>query len=116
MRSVAIAIWIFVAGSCSGADISALITPIKAVGAEGSGSAAAAAAWQQLSKLDESAILPILTALDDASPRAANWLRSALDAIIERARVAKKPMPVSELEKFLADKRHNGQARRLAYE
>jgi hypothetical protein len=116
MRSVALTIWIFVAGSCSAADLAALISPIKSVGAEGSGSAAAAAAWQQLSKLDESAILPIMVALDDASPRAANWLRSALDAIIERSRVAKKPLPVAELERFLADKRHTGQARRLAYE
>ena len=32
-------------------------------------------------------------ALDDASPRASNWLRSALDAIVERERRAKRPLP-----------------------
>jgi hypothetical protein len=105
-----------VAYGARAADIAPLVAQIKAVGPEGAGSAAASAAWVQLSKLNADAILPIMRALDDATPRAANWLRSALDSIIEREQAAKRPLPLRDLESFLADKRHNGQARRLAYE
>jgi hypothetical protein len=115
-RLFALAFLIAVVPGLRAADIAPLIAQIKSVGAEGAGSGPAAAAWAQLSKLNADAILPIMSAFDDASPRAANWLRSALDAIVERERAAKRALPVPDLEKFLADKRHNGQARRLAYE
>jgi hypothetical protein len=115
MRS-ALFVTVVFSTATAAADIAPLIAQIKAVGPEGAGSALAAAAWQQLSKLDASAILPIMSALDDASPRAANWLRSALDTIIERERAHKRPLPVAEFQKFLADKRHGGPGRRLAYE
>jgi hypothetical protein len=112
----ALAFLILAVPALRAADIAPLIAQIKSVGSEGAGAAPAAAAWAQLSKLNSDAIVPIMRALDDASPRAANWLRSALDAIVERERAAKHALPVADLEKFLADKRHSGQARRLAYE
>jgi hypothetical protein len=115
-RLIAVGFLVVVVPGLRAADIAPLIAQIKSVGAEGAGSAPAAAAWAQLSKLNADAILPIMRAFDDASPRAANWLRSALDAIVERERAAKRALPVADLEKFLADKGHNGQARRLAYE
>lgn len=115
MRSFAMIVALCV-GAVHAADIAPLIAQIKAVGAEGAGSASAAAAWAQLSKQDASAIMPILNALNDASPRAANWLRSALDSIIERERAAQRPLPDREFETFLANAKNNGQARRLAYE
>lgn len=104
------------AASASGAEVSNLLKQICAVGAEGSGNADAAAAWSELSRQDRSAIMPIIIALDDASPRAANWLRSALDAIVERERKAGRPLPTAELEKFLADAKHKGPPRRLCFE
>src|SRR5207237_25714 len=62
-----------------------LLARLRAVGKEGAGSADAAAAWRQLVDLGPDALLEVLTALDGAEVRAANWIRSAADAIAERA-------------------------------
>jgi hypothetical protein len=58
----------------------------------------------------------LLAAIDDASPTAANWLRSAAEQISDDARVAGRRMPADRLEAFIRDIRHAGTARRLAYE
>jgi hypothetical protein len=98
------------------ADVADLAGRIKAVGREGAGSAEAAAAWKELSRRGTDAIVPILSAIDDASPAAANWLRSAIDAIVERETAAKHPFPVKDLEMFLRETKHAGSARRFAFE
>jgi hypothetical protein len=98
------------------ADLDALVQRIKAVGPEGAGNAEAAAAWKELSRLRPDDLPKLLTALDGASPAAANYLRSAIDAVAERACDAKQPLPAVALEAFLRDTRHSGRARRLAYE
>lgn len=98
------------------ADIADLVTPIKSVGPEGAGNAKAAAAWRELSRRGPDAIVPILAALDGASPVAANWLRTAVDAIAERETAANRPLPAKELEAFLRDTKQAGNARRLAFE
>lgn len=117
MRQFAAALAFAVLGApVLGADVSEMIQRIRGVGPEGQGSAEAAAAWAQLSHQDGQTILPIILALDDASPRAANWLRSALDAIVERERKAQRPLPTDELKKVLADTRHKGPPRRLCFE
>lgn len=116
LRSIAIVVGFTVTCAASAADVKPLIQRLKSVGPEGAGSGDAKAAWAELARQDNSAILPIMVALDDASPQAANWLRSALDAIIERERTAKRPLPVAELKQFLADSSHHGRARRLAFE
>jgi len=85
---------------------------ICAVGAEGKGNAAAAKAWQSLSKASADELPVILAAMDGANPLAANWLRAAVDTIAAR----EKKLPVAALQKFLADKSHNPRARRLAFE
>jgi len=100
----------------SAAEFAPLITKIKAVGPNGAGSAEAAAAWRELSRQDPDTLPTLLAALDDASPLAANWLRSAVDAVAERAAAARRPLPTAALEAFLRDTRHAGAARRLAYE
>jgi hypothetical protein len=102
--------------AASAADITELVKPIKAVGREGAGNAEAAAAWKELSRCGVDALVPLLAAMDGASPTAANWLRSAVDAIVERETAAGRPLPVRNLEAFLRDTRHAGRARRLAYE
>jgi hypothetical protein len=98
------------------ADIPALVRTIKSVGSNGAGSVEAAAAWRELSQLPASDLPQLLAGLDDASPAAANWLRSAVDAVAERERAAGRPLPASALEAFLHETRHAGRARRLAYE
>jgi hypothetical protein len=54
--------------------------------------------------------------MDGASPLARNWLRAAVDSIRQGARRDKKTLPLAEIEAILADKKHDPQARRLAYE
>jgi hypothetical protein len=98
------------------ADIPTLVRTIKSAGPNGAGSVEAAAAWRQLSRLPASDLPQLLAGLDDASPAAANWLRSAVDAVAERERAAGRPLPATALESFLHETRHAGRARRLAYE
>ncbi len=89
---------------------------LKAVGREGDGNAAAARAWKDVVRMGPSALPAILTAMDDADATAANWLRTAVDAIAERTLAGGKPLPTEQLEQFVRQTRHNGAARRLAYE
>lgn len=89
---------------------------LRAVGPEGKGNAAATVAWQQISQAKAADLTTILAGMDDASPLSANWIRSAADAIAERQLQSGGKLPVAELEKFLADQKHDPKARRLAFE
>lgn len=97
-------------------ESAALLAKIKAVRKEGDGNDEARKSWQALVKLGPDALLDILTALDDANPAAANWLRAAVDTIAERTLGADKTLPAAKLEAFVKDTKHVGAARRLAYE
>lgn len=98
------------------ADVAANLKTIKSVGTEAKGNAAASRAWAELAKADAKSLPEILVALDDASPLAANWIRSAIEAIADRELNAKRPLPVADLEKYLADTSHDPRGRRLAFE
>jgi hypothetical protein len=98
------------------ANVADLVRTIKAVGPEAAGSAAAASAWKELTRLPAAELPQLLAALDDASPTAANWLRSAVDAVAERERRAGRSLPAIALEVFVRDTKHAGRARYLAYE
>ena len=113
--SSSLALVVVAAMSVEAADVAPHIARIKAVGKEGKGNADASAAWRELVKEGPDALPSILAALDDASPTAANWLRSAVDAIADRALRAGKLSP-APLEKFVKETRHAGAARRLAFE
>jgi hypothetical protein len=93
-----------------------LLAKLRAVGKEGAGNAEANRAWQELVQQGPKALLPALTALDEAEAITANWLRSAVDAIAEKELAAGRPLPRADLEAFVKDTKHNGRARRLAYE
>jgi len=98
------------------ANVDDLIARVKAAGPEGKGSAAAAAAWAELSRQSADTLVTVLAGMDKASPVAANWLRSAADAIVERARSTGQPLPAREIEAFLKDTRHSDAGRRIAFE
>ncbi len=115
MRSACL-LALVLAASAPAADLDALVKRVKAVGPEGVGNADAAAAWKDLSRLDASAVVPLLKAFDGASGVAGNYLRSALDAIAERCRAAKTPLPADALKPLLADRARDPRARRIAYE
>src|SRR6186997_2001542 len=90
----------------------ASIQVITKVGREGAGNAEAAAAWKSLVRSGPEALLPILRALKDDAPLAANWLRPAFEAVAEKALAAKK-LPTAELTAYLEDTKNGGKARRI---
>lgn len=98
------------------AEFKADVAAIRQVGAEGKGNALASPAWQNLARGDAKSIVSLLAAMDDANDLAANYLRSAVDAIVDRELTAGRPLPQADLEQFLSNTRHNPRARRLAYE
>lgn len=89
---------------------------LRRVGPHNRGSREAAAAWKTVAAADAGQLPTLLAAMDGASPLARNWVRSALDEVLDRARAGRQPLPAKELETFVLDRRHDPQARRLAYE
>lgn len=78
---------------------------LRTVGPEGAGQEAAAAAWKRV--VERGALLPVLAAFDGTDPRAANWLRTAADAL---------PSPDAKaLETFVLDVRRHPEARYIAF-
>jgi hypothetical protein len=100
----------------SAADVKNAVGVIRAVGPDAKGSAAAAKAWQLLAAADAAQLPELLAAMDGANPLARNWLRSAIDQVLETAKKEKKPLPLPALESFLQESKHDPKARRLAYE
>ncbi|WP_143393933.1 hypothetical protein [Fimbriiglobus ruber] len=97
-------------------DTAAALKSIKAVSREGAGNEAAAAAWKTLVAGGTVALFQTLTAFDGADPKAANWLRAAVDAIAEGEHRAKRKLPVDKLESFVNDTARAPAARRIAFE
>src|SRR5262249_44288748 len=97
-------------------DLQGSLAAVRAVGPEGKGSPAAARAWREWSQADVAQLPQLLAGMDGANPLARNWLRSAIDQVLDRAKASGKPLPIPALEQFLLDTKHNPQARRLAYE
>ena len=98
------------------ADVEPLLKTLQAVGPEGAGHREAALAWEQLAEADVADLPTILAGLDQAGPLAANWIRTAIDAITERELGRGGQLPAAELERFVLDTQHVPRARRLAYE
>lgn len=107
---------VLTAGAGSAAEVAELLKTIKAVGPEASGNNQASAAWKQLAAGNVHELPAILAAMDDASPLAVNWLRSAVETITQRELEKQGKLPVAELEKFLRDTSHDPHGRRLAFE
>lgn len=110
------AAWMLVGGTVQAADTAALVQRLRGVKADGKSQSDAALAWRELSALDASQLPAVLAEFQNLEPLAANWLRSAIDAIGERAVNEGKPLPTKELEAFVLDTSHDPRGRRLAYE
>jgi hypothetical protein len=89
---------------------------LRNVGREGAGNEAASRAWKEVVAQGPKALPAILQTMDDADATAANWLRTAVDTIAERALAAGQTLPTDALEQFVHQTKHNSAARRLAYE
>ena len=103
-------------------DVDSLIKSIRSVGNEGAGNAAAAKAVQVLGAQSATRIPDLLNAFDGASPLAANYLRSTIEAIADRHlgpkadQATRKKLPTEQLEGFIHDPKKDPRARRLAFE
>ncbi|MFO0847400.1 MAG: hypothetical protein U0871_02410 [Gemmataceae bacterium] len=107
---------LFVLAPTAPPNLEPVLAPILAVGREGDGNEKAAAGWKQLTAVGSPALLPTLTAFDTASPTAANWLRSAVDAIAEQERAAGRKLDAAGLAAFVKDTKRSTAARRIAFE
>jgi hypothetical protein len=91
---------------------------IQTVRTQGRGSAAGRAAWERLAAAPGAELPRLLAALDGTGTVAANWLRTAIDRIVEREfqQDQGKRLDARVLLAFARDARHAGRARRLALE
>ena len=92
------------------------LNTLAAVGREGAGNEAAGAAWKDVVKAGPSGLPALLAETGKGGPVADNWLRLAGDAIVEAALRAKQPLPLADVEAFVADTSHPAAARRLAFD
>ncbi len=98
-------------------DSAKAIAVLKGVTKEGANNSAAGPAWKAVVDAGSPAFFPTLTAVDDANPTTANWLRSTAGAIAENEKKARRSFPGVVLEGFVLDPRATApSARRLAYE
>lgn len=97
-------------------DLKSAIAMVRGVGPDGKGSADAAKAWPILAKAEIGQLPQLFAAMDGANPLACNWIRSAMDEVLQRAKKEKQPLPKPELEAFVRATQHHPKARRLAYE
>jgi hypothetical protein len=97
-------------------SLEAPLQHILAVGREGSGNAAAAEAWQTLASASGDDLPQLIHALRDANPLAANYLRAAIDALVEREVAAGRSLPLSSLSEILLDAKAGEPARAMAFD
>lgn len=97
-------------------DTTRALAALKAVTKEGKGNEDASPAWKTLVSKGGAALLPALEAFDDTNPTAANWLRTAVDAIAESEKANNRSLPADKLEAFVKDTKRSALARRAAYE
>ena len=98
------------------ADISKLAAIVNEIGVKGQGHNEARSAMAQLAKLGPKSSVAILSQFDSDNNLAVNWLRAAVDGILEKAVAEQQDLPVGELVAFLEDRGQDARARRVAYE
>jgi len=103
-------------GRAAGADLADALDTLRAVGPEGAGNEAATVAWQQAAQVDVSRVPQLLAGLKGANPLAANWIRTAVDAVCERTLRNGGTLPKQAFEQFVLNTDQDPRARRLAYE
>ncbi|MBG30091.1 MAG: hypothetical protein CMI31_08835 [Opitutae bacterium] len=92
------------------------IAALVAVGPKGEGNAAASKAWPQVAALEANKIPTLLAAMNKANGLGQNWLRAAVEVIVERSLENGDKLPGNELKSFMDDLSNQPVTRRLAYE
>ncbi len=91
------------------------LTTLRAVKKEGDGNAEAAKAWKVVVSAGADALVPTLAAFDGGTPTAANWLRTAADAIAEGELAAGRKLDEAALTAFVTDAKRHPEAREIAF-
>ena len=111
---VGVSLWTLV--SASGAEaLGPQLDALRAVGREGAGNAAASQAWREATGQGVGQIKTLLMGMNGANPLAQNWIRVAVETLVDEAR-AKGKLPVADLTAFVAETKHDPAPRLLAYE
>ena len=89
------------------------------MGKEGKGNIEAIKAWNAVVDKGQKVLPDVLAGFSGADPVAVNWLRAAVESILDDALASDQrvlPDTVAKLEGFLKDTKQPATARRLAYE
>jgi hypothetical protein len=97
-------------------DVTRALATLKAVKKLGQSNEDAGPAWKALVSKGGAALLLALEAFDEANATANNWLRSAVDAIVQKEADAGRKLPADELEAFAKDTKFAPSARFAAFE
>lgn len=122
MRLPHIASWclasslVMATGSIRADEFDDQIAAIKSVQKEAIGNDAASKAVRWLSSQPVTSLTKLLLAFEDASPLSANYLRAAIETIVDRQLQVGVKLPIKDLEAFTLDRQRDPRARRLAYE
>ncbi len=95
---------------------SSALNALRSVGPEGQGHEAAQKSWSLVAAAPAKDLPQLLAAMDGANDYAMNWIRTAIEAVVQREIGSGGTLPVASLESFLKDTRHNPRARRLAFD
>lgn len=96
------------------AEWSSAVAAVRAVDQFGRGHAEAVRAWPRVAELPAARLAELLAAFDGVNPLAANWLRSAGEAIVQRDGLNQVPPAV--VRDWVLDRRHDARGRQWAYE
>lgn len=97
-------------------DTTRALSAIKSISREGKGNDDAGPAWKTIVSKGGAALMPTLEAFDDSNPTAANWLRTAVEAIVDGEKAAGRNIPLDKLQQFVVTTNHASSARALAFE
>ena len=107
---------LLIAAPCLADDLTGAVKILQAVGREGSGNREATTAWQTLAKADPKFLPVVLSGMSGANPLAENWLRAAVDAIVDKANGSGSPLPMDALKSFLNQTSNASGARVVAFD
>ena len=91
-----------------------VVSAFLAIDSHGKGNPDAVKALSMLDKLDQKSILPLLTAMNQANPIGDNWIRGAINQILQSSK--SQSFPSSEIKGFIQNKENIGSSRRSAFE
>ena len=111
--SVLLAVAVLSAMNLRAAELDSALAKVAAVGPQGKGNAEAASAWKELAAASAADIPTLLAAIDSDNPLAANYIRSAVDSIVQRDGTK---LPASAIAAFVKDTSNDPRARRFAFE